>query len=271
MDNEEIREPEKKKKKKKSVLIPVLIIIFAGVAVFSGYKLFNILHTYKVGRDTYSNIEKNVIIPDTSDKSGISDDSDPKEVQHFRNVDFEALKGITDNAVGWIYCPGTHVDYPLVQGPDNQYYLRRAVDGSEFLYGSIYLDYRSSRDFTDLNTVIYGHQSNDGAMFEDIRKYKDQSFFDKHPFFYLTLEDGNYILEVFSAYVTPSVSSAYRMNFESDDEYRIWLNDITSKSDVKTGVRPDTQDRIVTLSTCTYEYDNARYVVHGRLVKVETE
>ena len=278
MENNEIiqekTENEKKKKKKGGILFWLLIVIFAGVAIFSAYKLISIQLTYKHGRDMYSNIENNVIVPnvpDTSNLPGVPDDERKKNNDQFKDVDFDALKSITENAVGWIYCPDTHVNYPLVQGPDNDYYLRRAVDGSDFIYGSIFLDYRNERDFSDNNTIIYGHQSNDGAMFEDVRKFKDQEYYDNHPFFYITLEDGKYLLEVFSAYVTSSVSSAYRRNFDTTEEFQSWLGEISSLSSVKTGVRPTTEAKIVTLSTCTYEYENARFVLHGRLVKLDDD
>ena len=273
-NNENITEnTEKKKKKKKGgILFWILIAVFACVAIFSAYKLIGIMLTYKHGRDMYSNIENNVIVvPDTSDLPGNPDDGDRKKTDYFQNVDFDALKEITDNAIGWIYCPNTHVNYPMVQGPDNDYYLRRAVDGSEFIYGSIFLDYRNAPDFSDQNTIIYGHQSNDGRMFEDVRKFKDQSYYDDHPFFYLTLEDGKYLMEIFSAYVTSSSSSAYKRTFNTDEDYQLWISKVISMSAVRTGVKPTTEDHIVTLSTCTYEYDNARFVLHGRLVKLEEE
>ena len=273
-NNENLQENTRQKKKKKRVLFWVLIVIFAAIAIFSAYKLIDIALTYKHGRDMYSNIENNVIVPDvpdTSDLPGVPDDERKKNEDHFKNVDFDALKDVTENAVGWIYCPDTHINYPLVQGPDNDYYLRRAVDGSDFIYGSIFLDYRNSRDFSDRNTIIYGHQSNDGAMFEDVRKFKDQSYYEGHPFFYITLEDGKYLLEVFSAYVTSAVSNAYRRNFDTVESYQSWISEISSQSSIRTGVKPATSDHIVTLSTCTYEYENARFVLHGRLVKLDED
>ena len=104
-----------------------------------------------------------------------------------------------------------------------------------------------------------------------MRKFKDQSYYDDHPFFYLTLEDGKYLMEIFSAYVTSSSSSAYKRTFNTDEDYQLWISKVISMSAVRTGVKPTTEDHIVTLSTCTYEYDNARFVLHGRLVKLEEE
>ena len=255
----------------KNTILTILIILFACVALFSAYKLISAALEYKKGRDIYSGISGNVIIPDTSGLPGSPDETDKPKEDNFRRVNFEELKKISSNAIGWIYCPDTHIDYPLVQGPDNDYYLRRAVDGSDFLYGSIFLDYRNAPDFSDANTIIYGHQSNDGAMFEDVRKFKDQAFYEEHPYFYLTLEDGNYLMEVFSSYVTSAVSASYRRTFATADDHQIWLDMVISSSDIKTGIKPTQKDRIVTLSTCTYEYENARYVLHGRLVKLEDE
>ena len=260
---------EEKKKKKGGILFWILICICAGAALFSGYKLWGIIKDYRVGRTTYNEVEKKVIIP--AETSGTPDDSDHTSEDHFKDIDFSALKEINEDAIGWIYCPGTKINYPMLHAADNSKYLRMTPDYKYYIGGSIFVDYRNSPDFTDKNTIVYGHQMNDGTMFEALRSFKSQQFYEEHPYFYITLQDGKYLMEVFSCYVTNAVSSSYNRVFQSDEEFLTWLNEISYKSNVITGIKPSIDDRIVTLSTCTYDFENARYVVHGRLVKLDVE
>jgi len=113
--------------------------------------------------------------------------------------------------------------------------------------------------------VFYGHHMNNGTMFNQITKYKDQSFYDDHPVCLVMTPNGNYKLEFFAGYVIDMNSQAWKMEFASDEEYDQWLEDAISKSAFTSTVEPTAQDRVVTFSTCTYEYNDARFVLAGIL------
>ena len=133
------------------------------------------------------------------------------------------------------------------------------------------MDYENSYDFTDKNTVIYGHNLKAGTMFHTITKYKKQSFFDEHPTARIMTPHGNYTLEFFSGYVASLNDEAWTLEFDSDREFEDWLEAAEDKSTFQSDVIPTVNDRVVTLSTCSYEFDDARYVVIGELVPLNEE
>ena len=180
-------------------------------------------------------------------------------------VDFESLQEINSDVVAWIYIPGTNINYPVVCGSDNDYYLYRLIDGSYNKAGSIFMDYRNDENLSDDNTVLYGHNMQNKSMFAHITKYTDQSFYDKHPRGMLMTPDGNYWVEFFSGYVTDVYDSSWDLRFSSDSKFSAWLRQIATRSYFSAMVFPTAGDRILTLSTCTFDYDNARFVLHGVL------
>lgn len=182
--------------------------------------------------------------------------------------DMEKVSEINNDLVAWITCPDTVIDYPVAHGEDNIFYLTHLANGKKNANGCLFIDCNNAGDFSDYNTIIYGHNMHSGKMFATLLNYKEQDFYDKHRYMYLTFGDEIYRLELFSAYVTTPSSDAYRMRFQNNAEYAKWLEKMAGRSDFKADIRLSTNDRIVTLSTCAYDYANARYVVHGRLVKM---
>ncbi len=183
-------------------------------------------------------------------------------------VDFSVLQEKYPDVVGWLYCEGTPINYPVVQSDDNDYYLRRLPDGSYNSNGSLFMDFRCLSDVTDRNTIIYGHNLNNGTMFTCLRKYRQQSYYEEHQvMWYLTAERA-YKLELLAGMVTPSDSETYD-SFNSDEELRSHLEKSLKNSTFQTELDLDDVQQIMTLSTCTYEYATARYVVIASLIPVE--
>ena len=172
------------------------------------------------------------------------------------------------DAIGWIYCPDTPIDYGVVEHEDNDYYLHRFYDGSYSVGGSLFVDCVNARDFSDDNTVIYGHHMNDGTKFARVSYYKDQYYYDEHPVMYISTPSMNYRLELFSAFLTDADSEVYTFNFDSEQSFDAWIRRMQAESDFKNSVQVSAQDHIVTLSTCSYEYYDARYVLLGKLVPI---
>lgn len=259
----------------------LLCLILAGVAVFSGYKIVKALLDYKVGEDTYKDLQQYVQMADPTkpaEKETVTNHTNPTgEVREdvetvpvateSKNpgiqVDFEALKNINSDVVGWIYLEDSKVNFPVVQGEDNHEYLYWLINGEYNGAGTPFLDYRNAPDFSDRNTVIYGHNMNNGAMFADIHKYEDQEYYDAHPVIWLLTPERNYRLEVFAGYKTGLDANAWQMFFTSDEEYREWLDTAMEKSAFESAVTPMLEDRIVTLSTCSDSANQIRFVLLG--------
>ena len=183
-------------------------------------------------------------------------------------VDFEALTARNSDICGWLYCPDTVISYPVVQAEDNSFYLHRDIDLNYSSYGTLFTEAMSARDFDNDNSIIYGHHMKDGGMFALLVNYAKKDFYEKHPVFYLNTPEMNYRVEVFAAFLTDMYSDAYNNSFDSDEEMQAWLDAAKEQSAIETDVEVVPGDRVLTLSTCTYEYDTARYVVLGKMIPI---
>lgn len=183
-------------------------------------------------------------------------------------VDFEALWETNEDVVGWIYCEDTPINFPVVQAEDNDYYLRRLIDGTWNSSGTLFADYRNTDDFSDSNTIIYGHNMKNKGMFGTLPNNKEQSYYDEHPLMWLLTPDGNYKVELIAGYVTSSTSEIYSFG-QTEEEVLALAEKSIEKSTFTSDFQSSKGDRFVTLSTCSYEYDNARYVLIGRLIPLD--
>lgn len=268
---------------KRKLPLILLCLVFLGIAGYFGTRLYQEWSEYRAGEKAYEALNQYVQpapapvlaeqpgehTPESSEpQAGGQETPEPTQAPDDTNwpiVDFESLQAINPDIIAWIFIEGTNINYPVVQGPDNSYYLHRLSDGSYNGAGSIFMDYRNESDLSDRNTVLYGHHMKNGSMFQNITKYKDPSFYEAHPVCLIMTPNGNYKLEFFAGYVIDMNSQAWKMEFESDEEYTRWLEDAISKSTFTSTIKPTAQDRVVTLSTCTYEYSDARYVLAGVL------
>ncbi|MEG1988702.1 MAG: class B sortase, partial [Oscillibacter sp.] len=182
-----------------------------------------------------------------------------------RGMDFTALREANPDVLGWILIPNTPVSYPLVQGADNQYYLKRNWKTWTSVVGSIFMECKNSSDFSDFNTIIYGHRMNNGSMFAFLKHYKQQSTYDAHPAIYITDDAGSRKYEIFAAYEVSTKSSTYLLGFADNTAKQNFLDDCVGRSVIKTQVVPTVNDQILTLSTCTGNGHATRWVVQARL------
>lgn len=182
-------------------------------------------------------------------------------------VEFAQLSKINPDIVGWIYIEGTNINYPVVQGTDNNYYLKHLFDGSYNSSGCIFMDAACASDFSDPHSIIYGHHMKNKSMFSGLMDYKDQAFYDEHSVALLVTPSAYYKIHFFSGYVSDTWGNAWNLNF-NEYEYISWLNDIQRKSCFTSDYIPTSEDRIVTLSTCTYEFDTAKFVLHGYVSEI---
>ncbi|MBQ2854203.1 MAG: class B sortase [Oscillospiraceae bacterium] len=179
-------------------------------------------------------------------------------------VDFALLREEGPDIVGWLYGADTPINNPVVQGDDNEYYVNRLPDGTTNANGSLFMDYRNLPDLSDRNTIVYGHNMKSGKMFGSLNKYRTQSYYDTHPVLWLLTPEQAYRIDLIAGMVTPSDSDTYEV-FSSDEEFRLYLEEAVARSTFVSNVDIAAVDRIIILSTCSYEYATARYVLVGAL------
>ena len=251
-------------KKGTKILLTILIVIFAAVFAVSAYKLISTLYQYKVADDMYSNLNNRFVTGRQAQDA--DDDIETSPI----TVDFDELLKHCPDVVGWIYSADTPINYPVVQGEDNDFYLHRFMDGSYNPSGTIFLDIACEGDFTSRNTIMYGHHMNDGSMFASLSEYRKQGqeYYDAHSVMYLNTPTQNYRVEVFSGFITDSQSDVYTVSFSTEEGFTNYIRRMKNHSVFESDVEVEPDDNIITLSTCAYDFENARFVVLGRLVPI---
>lgn len=185
-------------------------------------------------------------------------------------VDFELLQAENKDIVAWIYCEDTVINYPIVQGEDNQYYVRRLIDGSYNTAGTLFLDFRNSGDLSDCNSIIYGHNMTNDTMFGTLVEYKDQAYYEAHPTLWILTPERAYRIDLLAGLVTSSDDLSTYCFYGDTSELHAGLEKSIAASTFDAGVTDFSAiDQIVTLSTCTYEHPTARYVVIGSMTAAE--
>ena len=186
-------------------------------------------------------------------------------------IDLNALRQSNPDVVGWIYIPNSRIHYPLMQGEDNTYYLERTWEGSPNTYGSIFLESRNSPDFTDFNTIIYGHNMLDGSMFGGLSNYAAQWFWEWNRYIYILTDAGIFRYEIFASYFAPIDSPTYGLSFYQLKTREEFIAHALENSQIDTGITPAVTDRIITLSTCTGMGYESRRVVQAYLKMIPVE
>ena len=172
-------------------------------------------------------------------------------------VDFAALQKVNPDVDGWIYCPGTVIDYPVMHGASNDTYLHHSYDGTYNASGSIFVDERNQRYFADPVTILYGHHMASGAMFATLQ------------WWWLLTPDQDYKVELYSAYTTSAYSNTYEIPLAGTNPSNyIWMAENSSDWHINPDLDPTAH--YIVMSTCAYIFEDARSVLHGKLVPVMT-
>ena len=198
-------------------------------------------------------------------------EEDDPELEKLAAIDLAALRETNPDVIGWICIPNSRINYPLLQGEDNDYYLNHAWDHRNTSVGSIFLEQNNSADLMDYNTIVYGHNMNDGSMFAGLRKFSTQGYWEKHPHVYIVTDAGIYRYDIFAAYKAPVDSATYGLSFHQVETKAAFLLHALENSKIQTEIIPEAQDRILTLSTCSGAGYSTRWVVQARLRMVEAE
>lgn len=234
----------------------VITVCLIGIILVSGYKIGKTMWEYQVAKSAYTNISEKTAKVDPKQFTGV--------------VDWKALKKVNPDVQGWLYQKGTVINYPVVQGTDNDTYLHTRFDKQWSGGGTLFVDCRMEKDFKGFNSIIYGHHMKDGSMFRSIRGYtKEDGYYDKHKTLELATPHGNYHLVVFSAFITKATDEdTYKMTYD-EAEKQAYIDRAWERSELpitKDSVDVTRNDRLVTLSTCAYDYEEARYIVMCKMV-----
>ena len=177
---------------------------------------------------------------------------------------FKALLEVNPDTVGWIRIPDTRIDYPIVRTGDNDFYLHHDFQGRPSAAGSVFMDFRNNPAMTDMNTILYAHSMADGSMFAGLFAFKDEGFFNQHRILEIDTLSGMTRWEIFSCYVTSPDFYYIHTGFYYPADELAFKAAIAAKSRFPTGIVPGLEDRILTLSTCSYEFQDAYFVIHAR-------
>lgn len=182
-------------------------------------------------------------------------------------VDFATLKEMNPDAIAWITMYGTDINYPVVQGEDNDYYLHHTFNGKENSAGAIFVDAAIEEGMEARNVIVYGHNMKNGSMFGTLSYYKNEDMVRNYPAFLVYTETGTYEYAIFAAYMTTALSDTYIYGFGSDESYANYIDRMKSQSLYDTGVEVSVNDKIITLSTCSGSTEDSRFVVQAKRVE----
>lgn len=226
------------------ILRTIINIVLISIIAVCAYKIYDKSAEYKKADESYAQIRLE------------------KENENNNN-----LYNKYEDYRGWIKVDNTNIDYPIVQGKDNSFYLDKDINKNYLSSGSIFMNYLNN-GFNDENTILFGHHMRNKTMFAQLEKYKEKEFFQNDNDIKIEVENDKVLTyKVFSVYVTDANDNYIKTNFDNKSEYKEFLDKIKNKSIYKSDINVDENDKIITLSTCSYEFNDARMVVHGKLLK----
>ena len=275
------------------IMSTLLMLIALVVFIFSGYTLYGFYKEYQKGSNEYDNLESSYASDEgesedldaLEDEAALQDISgrevaniiwDGKEltVPTMKNpIDFSELQQVNEDIAGWLRIRALDISYPVVQGEDNDYYLHRTFEKEDNFAGCLFVNCDNDRDFTDQNTIIYGHNMKSGMMFGELKKYLDEDFYNAHKTieFNTLYERGVYeIIEVGLSEVQYQDENVFRyynfLNADSEEEYQEYLNNVAQLSVYGTEIDSTYGDQLLTLSTCNnYTQDGRMFILAKRV------
>lgn len=244
----------------------IIILILLVIIGICGYRIYDKLNQYKAADDLYDDLrqQKEEFMESKPAEEQIEDKPSKKDEESTENtID---MSSINKDFVGWINVDNTNIDYPIVQSDDNSYYLHRDIYKNYLYTGTIFLDYRCDYE-NSKNLIIYGHNMKNKTIFSQLENFKKEDFFYSDRKITLTNKDGERKFKVFAVIVVDGKYDYRIPSFDTDEEFSDYINRIESKSKFKSKEKISSDDTILTLSTCSYEFDNARTVVFAKEIK----
>ena len=266
-------QPRRRRRRKKSkALYYVILLVLVGILVFSAVKIISYFKEQAAAADAQNGVisdytkpggdQDNTNTPDSNDDDKNSDGQTKLDDETI-DVDFDKLCADYPDVVGYIYAANTKIQHAIQYGKGNEYYLSHDLYGNSNSNGSIFIEQVNSSSFSDNNTIIYGHNMKTGMMFAGLRNYHtDKGYYAAHPYMYIYTPTQNYKLQLFAGFVCEHDDEVYNTSLTQSQ-----LEAMAAKSDFKSSYGIPT-GKTVTLSTCSYEFSDARYVVVGELVPI---
>ena len=263
-------------------MLTIILMVSICVFIYAGYKLVTIVGEYHKSDTEYADLKDKYI---TVTSSSVGEDSseiketenadesptkvNPEDVPAPLQVDFDSLRAINPDIVGWLYIEAIpEISYPICRGEDNDFYLHHTFEKQYLFAGSIFESYENSPDFSDPNTIIYGHNMKNRSMFGRLQGLKDPEVYAASPYFWILTPDGNYRYHIFSVKETPYDSDVYTLFSGPGSELEAWEKKQQESSLHANSVTFESGDNAVVLSTCTGN-DSVRLVVIGKCVSTE--
>ena len=245
----------------KRIIKFIFLTICLCIFTYSAYNIYKYIEEENANKKLNNKLIEKAI---TNITTVNSDKQEKNEYNLPIKVDFTILKQENKDIVGWIYSPNTPINYPVMQGKDNEYYLSRLSNENYNIAGSIFMDFRNDPYLQDNNTIIYGHNMKNDTMFGSIQEYKNQEYYNNHKIIYYFTPNKSYILELFADQTIQVESDIYDLTIINDTK----IQELIKNSDFKSDVLVNEKDKLLTLSTCSEENDKARYIVIGVLHEV---
>ena len=273
---EEVKKNKSRKRKNSKWPWVLLLIIFIIIIIVCIVKILSWIKDNKNTSDTVNEINTIADVVEKQDDENtelVNEDSDKTSDYWYYikfpliDVDVNKLKEKNSDTVGWINVNNTNINYPYVQGKDNNYYLTHSFDKKYNEAGWVFLDYRNSKTLSNKNNIIYAHSRLDKTMFGSLSKTLKSNWYnnkDNH-IIRISTDTENTMWQIFSVYKIPEESYYITTDFNSDSDYQKFLDTIKSRSIHNFNTTLTTNDKILTLSTC-YS-DTERTVVHAKLIK----
>lgn len=249
----------------------VLVLIWTIVLIYTVYTLYNYQNESKNNKRIYEELRRN-----NNEEASYQENLD---TNHFGIIDiynkenkinimerYESILLINQEILGWINVPNTKIDYPVVRSEDNEFYLYNNIYKEPSKAGTIFMDYRNSGTVNERHTILYGHNMKNGSMFGDLIKYKQADFLYENLIIEFNTLYQDVKWEIFSVYITSKDFYYIKTEFDNIFDYGNFLEMLKEKSLYEIETEVSVGDQILTLSTCSYEFDNARLVIHARRI-----
>lgn len=256
---------------RKKIIIGILAVL-AVVFSVSAYNIVKILWENRQVEKTYAQLQTQyVTVLPTQPPTQAEEVPGPAEpgIQPPKLVvDFDALKQINKEVVGWLYCEDTYIHYPVVQAKDNSKYLRRDLNGKYLVSGTLFVDFRNRDLGQDKNYIIYGHNMKTDRMFGSLVNYKKQEYYENHKTLLYLTPEGDYLVEAVAGRIVNEQEILYDPN-PDPAAYWQFLQDTVRNSTFDSGITLTDKDKLMILSTCSQEKVTTRYVLICKYTKIE--
>lgn len=239
----------------------LIILILAAIMLVSGglsIKRYMEDQKAKAEYDRLAELARETTAPpETEAPETLPQETEPEEVPYVSPINFPELKEENPDTIGWIRVPDTNIDYPVVQGTDNDFYLNHDFYGKESIGGAIYLDFESQGDFVGRNNILYGHNMKNGSMFKDVVRYKDEEYFKEHQYFSIYTPDREIKLKAVACYYGEAQPIVRKTRFKSQESFDAFVHEMIKPCSYAEDVTYPART-LYTLVTCSYEINDAR-------------